>query len=72
MKKPPATQETQEMWVQSLGQEYPLEEEMATHSSILAWRIPWTEEPGWLQSTGSQRVEQAHRSRNSIAIMMLT
>ena len=46
----------QEMWVQSLGQEYPLEKEMATHSSILAWRIPWTEEPGGLQSTGSQRV----------------
>ena len=45
-------QETQEMWVQSLAQEYPLEEEMATHSSILAWRIPWTEEPGRLQSMG--------------------
>ena len=47
------------MWetcVQSLGQEDPLEKEMATHSSILAWRIPWTEEPGRLQSTGSQRV----------------
>ena len=38
------------MWVQSLGQESPLEEEMAIHSSILAWRIPWTEEPGGLQS----------------------
>ena len=49
-------QETQEMWVQSLGQEDPLEEEMATHSKILAWKIPWTEEPGGLQSTGSQRV----------------
>ena len=46
----------QEMWVQSLGREDPLEKEMATHSSILAWRIPWTEEPGGLQSTGSQRV----------------
>ena len=46
----------QEMWVQSLGQEGPLEEEMATHSSILSWRIPWTEEPGGLQSIGSQRV----------------
>ena len=43
-------QETQEMWVQSLGQEDPLEEEMATHSSILVWEIPWTEEPGGLQS----------------------
>ena len=47
------------MWetrVQSLGWEDPLEKEMATHSSILAWRIAWTEEPGGLQSTGSQRV----------------
>ena len=46
----------QETWVRSLGQEDPLEKEMATHSSILAWRIPWAEEPGRLQSTGSQRV----------------
>ena len=45
-----------ETWVRSLGWEDPLEKEMATHSSILAWRIPWTEEPGRLQSTGSQRV----------------
>ena len=45
-----------ETWVRSLGQEDPLEKEMATHSSILAWRIPWTEEPGGLQSMGSQRV----------------
>ena len=43
-------------WVQSLGQEDPLEKEMATHSSILAWKIPWTEEPGRLQSMGLQRV----------------
>ena len=50
------TQETQATQVQSLGGEDPLEEEMATHSSILAWRIPWTEEPGGLQSMGSQRV----------------
>ena len=42
----------QEAWVQSLSWEDPLEEEMAAHSSILAWRIPWTEEPGGLQSTG--------------------
>ena len=42
--------------VQSLGGEYPLEEEMATHSSVLAWRIPWTEEPGRLQSMGLQGV----------------
>ena len=46
----------QEMQVQSLGQEDPLEKEMATHCSILAWRIPRTEEPGGLQSMGSQRV----------------
>ena len=46
----------QESQIQSLGQEDPLEEEMATHSSILAWRIPWTEESGKLQSIGSQRV----------------
>ena len=49
----PTVQETQ---VQALGREDPLEKEMATHSSILAWRIPWTEEPGRLQSMGSQRV----------------
>ena len=46
----------QEAWVQSLGWEDPLEKGMATHSRILAWRIPWTEEPGRLQSIGSQRV----------------
>ena len=51
----PAVQQT---WVQSLGQEDPLEKGMATHSSIIAWRIPWTEEPGGLQSIGSQRVRQ--------------
>ena len=49
-------QKMQEMPVLSLGQENALEEEMATHSSILAWRIPWTEEPGGQQSMGSQRV----------------
>ena len=48
----PATQET---WVQSLGWEDPLEEETATHSNILTWKIPWTEEPGGLQSMGSQK-----------------
>ena len=52
-KNPPAMQET---WVRPLGQEDLLEEGMATHSSILAWRIPWTEEPGGLQSMGLQRV----------------
>ena len=46
----------QETWVQTLGWEDPLEKGMATHSSVLAWRIPWTEEPGGLQSMGPQRV----------------
>jgi len=46
----------QETWVQSLGQEDPLEEGMTTHSSTLTWRIPWTEEPGWLQCMRLQRV----------------
>ena len=55
VKDPPAMQEIQEVWVRSLGQEDPLEEEMATHSSVLAWRIPWTEEPGGLQPMGSKR-----------------
>ena len=50
--------EMQVMQVQSLGQEDPLEEEMTTHSSILAWKIPWTEKPGGLQSMESQRVGQ--------------
>ena len=53
VKRLPAMQETQ---VRSLGQEDPLEKEMATHSSILAWEMPWTEEPGRLPSKGSQRV----------------
>ena len=53
VKNMPAVQET---WFQSLGQEDSLEKGMTTHSSILAWRIPWTEEPGRLQSMGSQRV----------------
>ena len=53
VKRLPAVQET---WVRSLGQEDPLEKEMATHSSTLAWKIPWTEKPGRLQSMGSQRV----------------
>ena len=53
LKNLPAMQVT---WVQSLGQEEPLEKRIATYSSILAWRIPWTEEPGGLQFMGSQRV----------------
>ena len=52
VKNPPAIQEMQETWVQSLDQEDPLEEGMATHSGILAWIIPWTEEPGGLQFMG--------------------
>ena len=48
VKNPPAMQEPQETWVRYLGQEDPLEEGTASHSSVLAWRIPWTEEPGWL------------------------
>ena len=48
--------EMRETWIRSLGQEDPLEKEKATHFSILAWRIPWTGEPGGLQSMGSQRV----------------
>ena len=55
VENPPAMQDPQEMQVQALSQEKPLEEEMATHSNIRAWRIPWTEEPGGLQSTVSQR-----------------
>ena len=55
VKNPPAMQETQETWVRFLGQENTLEVEMATHSSILAWRIPRTEEFGGLPSMGSQR-----------------
>ena len=62
VKNPPAMQETQ---VRSLSQDYPLEEEMATHSSILAWKIPLTEVPGGLQSTGSQRL------RHNLAIKQL-
>ena len=50
-----SVQEMQEPWVRSLGQEDPLEKEMATHSNVLAWRIPWTEEPDWLQFMGLQK-----------------
>ena len=53
VKNLPATQKTQETRVRSLVGEDPLEEDMATHSSLLAWRIPWTKEPGGLQSTGN-------------------
>ena len=56
VKNLPAVQETQDMWVQSLGQEDPLEEEVATHSKFLSGESPWTEELGGLQHMGSQRV----------------
>ena len=58
VRNPPVMQETQEMRVNSLGREDPLEKDMATHSSILAWKTQWTEEPGGLQSIGSGRVGQ--------------
>ena len=56
VKNQPAMQEVQETQVRSLGREDPLKEDVATHSNILVWRIPWTEEPGGLQSMGLQRV----------------
>ena len=56
VKNLPAMQETQEIWVQSLGREETMEKEMATHSSIVAYKIPWAEKPGRLQSIASQRV----------------
>ena len=56
----------QKTQVQSLGQEDPLEKEMATHSSTLAWEIPWTEEPGRLQSMGSQELDMTGESRTGI------
>ena len=68
VKNLPAVQETQEMRVRSLGWEDPLKEGMATHSSILAWRIPWTEEPGRLQSIVLQRdtTEQLSAAQHSL------
>ena len=70
VKNPPATQET---WVWSLGQEDPMEKEIATHSSILAWRTPWTEEPVRVQSMGSQRVrhEWARTSLNLVSVAFM-
>ena len=74
VKNPPAKQET---WVQSLHWEDPLEKEMATDSSILAWRIPWTEEPGRLQSKWSQRVGHhwvtlSHTHKYMLAILFVS
>ena len=57
VKNLPAMQEMEKTWVQSLGQEDLLEKEMATHFSILAWEVPWTEEPGMLQSMGLQELD---------------
>ena len=69
-------QEMQEMQVQSMGQESPLEEEMATHSSILAWKIPWTKEPGGLQSLGLQRDgydwATEHKAHHLVAELMMS
>ena len=62
----------QETWVQSLGWEDPLEGVMTTHSSILAWRIPWTEQPGGLQSMGSQRVRHDRATKHRIAQNAIT
>ena len=72
----PAVQETKEMWVPSLGQEDALEMGMATHSSILAWRVAWTEEPGRIQSMGLPRVghnladEHTHTT-SSLSVILL-
>ena len=65
VKNLPALQEIQETWVLSLGGEDPLEEEMATHCSILSWRIPWTEEPHGLESVGLQRDTSEHTHTKS-------
>ena len=61
VKNPAATQETEEIWVRSMGQEDSLEKGMVTHSSVLAWKIPWIEEPSGLQSMGLQRVRHDRR-----------
>ena len=65
VKNLPAMQETQEMKLQSLGWEEPLEEDTAAHSSIPAWKIPWTEEPGGLPSKGSQRVQHEWATKHT-------
>ena len=68
-KEPTCQRRRLDTWVQSLDQEDPLEKEIATHSSILAWEIPRTDKPGGLQSTGSQRV--AHDCSNSAHILYI-
>ena len=65
VKNQPEVQEPQEIQVQSLVREDPLEEKMATHSGILTWRIPWTEEPGGLQSIGSQKSDTTEQLSKS-------
>ena len=67
IKNLPAMQET---WVLCLGQEDPLEEEMLTHSSLLAWRIPWTEEPGGLQSTGSKELDTTKKDAYTLQTVL--
>ena len=69
VKNLPAMEKTQKIKVQSLAGENPLEEETATHSSSLAWKIPWTEEPGGLQSTASQRVRHDRVLSHSIVFL---
>ena len=60
-----------ETWVRSLGWEDPLEKEMATHSSILAWKIPWTEEPGRLQSIGHKKSDTTERLSTALGLSLL-
>ena len=69
VKNAPAMQEIRERWVWSLGQEDPLEKEMATHSSILTWKIPWVKEPGGLESVGSQRVGHDWATRYTLSVL---
>ena len=69
VKNPPPLQETPEIRVQSLGREDPLEEGMATHSSVLIWRIPWTEEPGGLQSIGRTELDTTEVSEHSNTLL---
>ena len=66
VKNPPAVQEMQETQVRPLGEEDPLEEGMATYCSILAWRVPWTEEPGRLQSTGCTESDTTEATYHSV------
>ena len=66
VKNPPAVQEMQETQVRPLGEEDPLEEGMVTYCSILAWRVPWTEEPGRLQSTGCTESDTTEATYHSV------